>query len=82
MLAVLIAPISHITIAQNDTSEMMKKNLGIDDATSSVEKIENMVTGGAQSTAEEAAQKIENMVTGGAEKAGEVVTGGANKQVK
>ena len=91
-LAVLVAPISHIAFAQNTTNEIMEKNLGIkneaeslvENATSSAQQVESIITKGAQSAATGAAQQVESIitegaenVTEGAEQAGQVITEGA-----
>ena len=85
-LAVLVAPISHIAFAQNTTNEIMEKNLGIkneaeslvENATSSAQQVESIITKGAQSAATGAAQQVESIITEGAEN----VTEGAQEKGK
>ena len=95
-IAILVAPISHIAFAQNTTNEIMEKNLGIkneaeslvENATSSAQQVESIITKGAQSAATGAAQQVESIITEGAgnvtegaeqgaEQAGQVITEGA-----
>ncbi|HVP81854.1 MAG TPA: hypothetical protein VMS35_02325, partial [Nitrososphaeraceae archaeon] len=74
-IAILVAPISHIAFAQNTTNEIMEKNLGIkneaeslvENATSSAQQVESIITKGAQSAATGAAQQVESIITEGAE---------------
>ena len=83
ILAVLVAPISHIAFAQNTTNELLEKNLGIkneaeslvENATSSAQQVESIITKGAQSAATGAAQQVESIITEGA---GNVTEGAKN----